>query len=175
MVRDRLPLVALVGRPNVGKSSLFNRLAKSQKAIVDPTPGVTRDRHYEKVTWHDKTFLLVDTGGIEASDQADQINRMIQEQTRQAIEEADVILLLLDGREGVMPDDLKVVDLLRRSGKAVHYLVNKIDDPAQEQRLLSPFYELGVERLWPLSAAHGLGVSDFFSHLVEELAPAPEE
>ncbi|MEW6500305.1 MAG: GTPase, partial [Thermodesulfobacteriota bacterium] len=103
MARDRLPLIALVGRPNVGKSSLFNRLAKSQKAIVDPTPGVTRDRHYEKVTWQDKSFLLVDTGGIESTDREEQINRMIQEQTRQAIEEADVILLLLDGREGVMP------------------------------------------------------------------------
>ena len=175
MPPDRLPLIALVGRPNVGKSSLFNRLAKSQKAIVDPTPGVTRDRHYEKVAWDDKTFLLVDTGGIEATEQQDQINRLIQEQTRQAIEEADIILFLLDGREGVMPDDLKVVELLRRSDKEVHYLVNKIDDPSQEQRLLLPFYELGVERLWPFSAAHGFGVSDFFSYLAEGLAAAPEE
>jgi len=175
MARDRLPLIALVGRPNVGKSSLFNRLARSQKAIVDSTPGVTRDRHYEKVTWNDKTFVLVDTGGIEATDREDQINRMIQEQTRQAIEEADVILLLLDGREGVMADDLKVVALLRRSGKEVHFLVNKIDDANQEQRLLSPFYELGVDRLWPLSSAHGFGVSDFFGYLTAGLSAAPEE
>ena len=173
MPREKLPLIALVGRPNVGKSSLFNRLAKKTKAIVDPTPGVTRDRHYEKVTWNDKSFMLVDTGGIEA-DQKDTINRMIQEQTWQAIDEADVILLLLDGREGVMPHDLKVVDILRRSGKEVHYLVNKIDDYGQVQRLLPPFYELGVDRLWPLSAAHGFGVGDFFSHLVEGLAPPPE-
>ena len=169
MPRDRLPLVALIGRPNVGKSSLFNRLARSQKAIVDPTPGVTRDRHYEKVTWDDKSFLLIDTGGIESAGSEDQINRLIQEQTRQAIAEADVILFLLDGREGVMPDDLKVVELLRRSGKEVHYLVNKVDDFGQVQRLLPPFYELGVDRLWPLSAAHGFGVADFFSHLAAGL------
>lgn len=174
MNQDKLPLIALVGRPNVGKSSLFNRIAKTRKAIVDSTPGVTRDRHYEKVVWNDKAFVLVDTGGIE-SDGQDAINRLIQEQTRQAIDEADIILLLLDGREGVMPDDHKVVDILRRSGKEVHYLVNKIDGPAQEEQLLPAFFELGVERLWPISAAHGFGVADFLNFFAAALAAQPEE
>jgi GTPase len=138
-----LPLVALVGRPNVGKSSLFNRIAGSRKAIVDPTPGVTRDRHYERVTWNDREFMLIDTGGLE-SDGGSEINRLIGEQTHQAVAEADVVLLLLDGREGVMPEDREVVKVLRRSSKKVHYLVNKIDAPDQSVKLLSPFYELGV-------------------------------
>lgn len=168
-----LPLVALIGRPNVGKSSLFNRIAGSRKAIVDPTPGVTRDRHYEKVTWNEHTFMLIDTGGIE-SDHESKINPLIQEQTRQAVEQADMVLLLLDGREGVMPEDREVVDILRRSGKKVHYLVNKIDAPDQAARLLPPFYELGVEELWPLSASHGLGLGDLLDKVVAEL-PQGEE
>ncbi len=165
-----LPLVALIGRPNVGKSSLFNRIAGSRKAIVDPTPGVTRDRHYEKVTWNERTFMLIDTGGIE-SDHESKINPLIQEQTRLAVAEADMVLFLLDGREGVMPDDREVVDILRRSGKEVHYLVNKIDAPDQAARLLPPFYELGVEQLWPLSAAHGLGLADILDRITAELPP----
>lgn len=169
-----LPLVALIGRPNVGKSSLFNRIAGSRKAIVDPTPGVTRDRHYEKVTWNERTFMLIDTGGIE-SDHESRINPLIQEQTSLAVAEADMVLFLLDGREGVMPEDRDVVDILRRSGKKVHYLVNKIDAPDQAARLLPPFYELGVELLWPLSAAHGLGLSDILDQVVADLPPAGEE
>ncbi|MFH7319980.1 ribosome biogenesis GTPase Der [Desulfurivibrio sp. D14AmB] len=167
---NTLPLVALIGRPNVGKSSLFNRIAGSRKAIVDPTPGVTRDRHYEKVTWNERTFMLIDTGGIE-SDQESRINPLIQEQTRLAVAEADMVLFLLDGREGVMPEDRDVVDILRRSGKRVLYLVNKIDAPDQAARLLPPFYELGVDQLWPLSAAHGLGLSDVLDQVVAELPP----
>lgn len=169
-----LPLVALIGRPNVGKSSLFNRVAGSRKAIVDPTPGVTRDRHYEKVTWNERTFMLIDTGGIE-SDHESRINPLIQEQTSLAVAEADMVLFLLDGREGVMPEDRDVVDILRRSGKKVHYLVNKIDAPDQAARLLPPFYELGVDQLWPLSAAHGLGLSDILDQVVADLPPAGEE
>lgn len=169
-----LPLVALIGRPNVGKSSLFNRVAGSRKAIVDPTPGVTRDRHYEKVTWNERTFMLIDTGGIE-SDHESKINPLIQEQTSLAVAEADMVLFLLDGREGVMPEDRDVVDILRRSGKKVHYLVNKIDAPDQAARLLPPFYELGVDQLWPLSAAHGLGLSDILDQVVADLPPAGEE
>ncbi|HET98431.1 MAG TPA: ribosome biogenesis GTPase Der, partial [Desulfurivibrio alkaliphilus] len=140
------------------------------KAIVDPTPGVTRDRHYEKVTWNERTFMLIDTGGIE-SDQESRINPLIQEQTRLAVAEADMVLFLLDGREGVMPEDRDVVDILRRSGKKVHYLVNKIDAPDQAARLLPPFYELGVDQLWPLSAAHGLGLNDVLDQVVADLPP----
>lgn len=167
---EQYPLVALVGRPNVGKSSLFNRMVGERKAIVDPTPGVTRDRHYEKVTWNERTFILVDTGGLE-SDSTQPINRLIQEQTRQAVAEADLILLLLDGREGLLPDDYAVVDILRRSGKKVHFLVNKVDDPSQTARLLPPFYELGVESVLPLSAAHGLGINDLLDKITVDLPP----
>ena len=168
MQNIKCPLVALVGRPNVGKSSLFNRITRSNKAIVDPTPGVTRDRHYEKVVCDDKTFMLVDTGGIESGD-SDKMADLIREQSWQAIAEADVILFMLDGKEGVMPEDYEVVSLLRKSGKTVYYLVNKIDGPEQEQLLLSPFYELGIEQLWPVSAAHGYGVSTFLDELTGNL------
>lgn len=170
-----LPLVALVGRPNVGKSSLFNRIAGGRKAIVDPTPGVTRDRHYEKVTWNGRTFMLIDTGGIEGGEDGDSpINQLIREQSRQAVAEADMVLFLLDGRQGLTPDDREVVEILRRSGKPVHYLVNKIDDVGQVDRLLPVFYELGVAKLWPLSAAHGLGLGELLDEVVAGLGPEPE-
>jgi len=168
MQNIKCPLVALVGRPNVGKSSLFNRIIRSNKAIVDPTPGVTRDRHYEKVVCDEKTFMLVDTGGIESGG-PDKMADLIREQSWQAIAEADVILFILDGKEGIMPEDYEVVNLLRKSDKTVYYLVNKIDGPEQEQLLLSPFYELGVEQLWPVSAAHGYGVSTLLVELTGNL------
>lgn len=163
-----IKLVALVGRPNVGKSTLFNRLARTRKAIVDSTPGVTRDRHYEKVSWGDREFILVDTGGIELS-QSDKIPEMIREQSLQAIAEADIILFILDGREGLLSEDYEVVQLLRRSNKPVFHLVNKVDGPEREDVLLAPFYELGVEDLWPMSAEHGYGVSNFFDFLTESM------
>lgn len=170
---DRCPLIALVGRPNVGKSSLFNRLAKTNKAIVDPTPGVTRDRHYEKVVWNDKMFMLVDTGGIE-SYQQEKMNDLIQEQTWQAVEEADVILFMMDGKDGLMPEDYAVVDLLRKSDKVVYYVVNKIDSQEKEGVLVPPFYELGIEQLWPISAAHGYGVRTLLDELTNNLT-APDQ
>ena len=163
-----IPIVALVGRPNVGKSSLFNRLAPRNKAIVDPTPGVTRDRHYQRVTWEEKEFILVDTGGLE-TDSDDSMAGSIQEQTWQAVQEADVILLVLDGKEGLAVEDYRVADLLRRSAKPVYYLVNKVDGPEVEETLLPQFYELGADRLWPVSAAHGYGFKTFFDHLASHL------
>jgi GTP-binding protein len=167
-MQTRYPIVALVGRPNVGKSSLFNRLCKSKKAIVDSTPGVTRDRHYEQVTMDDHVFILVDTGGIE-SDKDEKMAGLIREQSMLAVEEADIILFLLDGKDGVMPEDHEVVDHLRRSTKPVYYLVNKVDSPELEQRMLPPFYELGIETLWPISASHGFGIKTFFADFLETL------
>ncbi len=167
-MQTRYPIVALVGRPNVGKSSLFNRFAKNRKAIVDPTPGVTRDRHYEQVTLEEKTFILVDTGGIE-NDGKELMAGLIREQTMQAMREADVILFMLDGKEGLMPVDYEVADHLRRTEKPVYFLINKVDSPDLEQQLVPQFYELGVEKLWPVSAAHGYGVKTFFSSLLEAL------
>jgi len=171
-------IVALIGRPNVGKSTLFNRITKSRKALVDPTPGVTRDRQYERVNWDESTFILVDTGGIEAKGSAgDDSGNMagnIREQTLQAVAEADVLLFLMDGREGVTPTDFDVTDLLRKTDKPVYYVVNKIDGEEMEPNLLPPFYELGVEQLWPMSAEHGYGVRSLLDDLAAAL-PAREE
>ncbi len=166
-------IVALIGRPNVGKSTLFNRITKSRKAIVDPTPGVTRDRQYERVDWDQSTFLLVDTGGIgehdRSADDDDSMAGNIQDQTLQAIAEADVLLFLMDGRAGVTPTDFEVTNLLRKTDKPVYYVVNKIDGEELEPGLLPPFYELGVESLWPISAEHGYGVRTLLDDLAGSL------
>lgn len=166
---ENLPIVALVGRPNVGKSTLFNRITKSRKALVDPTPGVTRDRHYERVVWEEKGFILVDTGGIDDNPE-DALVHHIREQALAAIEEADIILFLMDGKEGVTPADWEVVEILRRSRKPVFHLVNKVDSPEKEIELVSQFYELGVDELWPISAEHSYGfrtVMDGLSAIVD--------
>src|SRR5210317_993428 len=136
-------IVALVGRPNVGKSTLFNRITRSRKAIVDPTPGVTRDRQYDRVNWRGQSFILVDTGGID-SDPQDVMVDNIRDQALTALDEADIILFLLDGKSGLMPLDHEVVDLLRRTNKKVFYVVNKIDGPEVEHERLTPFYELVI-------------------------------
>lgn len=167
-------IVALVGRPNVGKSTLFNRITRSRKALVDPTPGVTRDRHYEKVVWNDKLFMLVDTGGIEDSS-GDVMGDHIRDQAMAAIEEADIILFLLDGREGVTPADKEVTNLLRRTEKTIFFVVNKIDGPEQEDEQLYQFYELGVDKFWPLSAEHKYGFADLMNGLEESLQANDEE
>ncbi|MFW2367251.1 MAG: ribosome biogenesis GTPase Der [Desulforhopalus sp.] len=166
---DKLPIVALVGRPNVGKSTLFNRITRSRKALVDPTPGVTRDRHYDQVTWENKSFVLVDTGGIDDNPE-DVLVHHIREQAMMAIDEADIVLFLMDGKEGVTPADWEVVELLRRAEKPVFHLVNKIDSPEKEIELLSQFYELGIETLWPVSAEHNYG----FKGVMDELCSSIE-
>lgn len=159
-----LPIIALIGRPNVGKSTLFNRITKSRKALVDPTPGVTRDRHYERVVWENKGFLLVDTGGIDDNPE-DALVHHIRDQAMLAIEEADIVLFLLDAKDGVTPADWEVIEILRRAQKPVYHVVNKIDSAAKEIELLAPFYELGVEQLWPLSAEHSYGFPSLMEHL----------
>ena len=133
-------IVALIGRPNVGKSTLFNRITRSRKALVDPTPGVTRDRQYERVDWDGSIFILVDTGGIEPGsripNEKDVITASIREQTLQAVAEADVLLFLMDGREGATPTDFEVTHLLRKTDKPVYFVVNKIDGEELEHLLL---------------------------------------
>ena len=168
----RPPMVALLGRPNVGKSTLSNRITRTRKALVDPTPGVTRDRHYSRVTRLGKTFLLVDTGGLEPGE--DEITRHIRRQALQAAAEADLICFLMDGRQGLTPGDQEIVDLLRAQRTPVLYVVNKIDAPEQEAELLPVFWELGVERIWPLSAEHGYGYRRFLEALTDAVPPVEE-
>ena len=162
------PIVAIVGRPNVGKSTLFNRLCRDRRALVDDTPGITRDRLIAQVTWYGRSFCLVDTGGIEEGVGQTPIRMQVQQHAQMAVEEADLVLFLADGKEGLHSGDTAVVDLLRRSGKPVLYAVNKIDGVEQEAAVYE-FYQLGVESLFPISAAHGYGVRDLMDALVEKL------
>ena len=163
--RQRLPVVALVGRPNVGKSTLFNRLSRRRKAVVDNTPGVTRDRNFAQVKWQGSPFLLVDTGGIDPSEKEGLVGR-VQEQTRLAIAEADLVVFLFDGKEGLNPADAQAVDLLRRSDTPVFFAINKIDGDKQELTS-NEFYTLGLTSFFPISAAHGRGVSDLLDTVVK--------
>ncbi|HWO43801.1 MAG TPA: ribosome biogenesis GTPase Der [Candidatus Eisenbacteria bacterium] len=168
----RLPAIALVGRPNVGKSTLFNRLIGQRKAIVHDLPGVTRDRNYGEAQWKGKRFRLIDTGGL-VSDAGGKLEQTIQQQTRRAVEEADALLLMLDGKEGLNPNDREAADFLRRSGKPVFFAVNKIDSPRREDNLYE-FYRLGESRLFAISAEHGLGVAELMEAVTASL-PAAEE
>ena len=164
---EKLPVVAIVGRPNVGKSTLFNRLSRARRAIVDDQPGVTRDRNYNEVAWRRHRFTLVDTGGLEPDEREGLKGRILQ-QTLTAVEEADAIVLLLDGRAGLTPLDTAAAELLRQAPKPVFYAVNKLDTGPRESDLYE-FYQLGVERLFPLSAEHGLGIADLMQEVVESL------
>jgi len=156
------PVVAIVGRPNVGKSTFFNRITRTKDALVDNFPGVTRDRHYKDATWNSVEFTLVDTGGFS---EGDDFSDKIRSQVRQAIEDADLIILLLDGKEGISPFDKDMISILRGITKPVFYAVNKIDGFEKEVNLYD-FYSLGLEKLYPVSAEHGYGMSDFLDDLV---------
>lgn len=165
-------MVAIVGRPNVGKSTLFNRIVGYNKAIVDDMPGVTIDRNYAQVKLDHRSFTLVDTGGFDA-EETDKIMVQVREQTIMALEEADLTVLLVDGKQGLNPNDRELLDLLRRSGKPFLVGVNKIDGPEKEDAL-SDFFELGIDDAIPLSAAHGYGVKDFLRIISETLPPFEE-
>lgn len=165
-------MVAIVGRPNVGKSTLFNRLAGERKAIVDNLPGVTRDRNYASAHWSGKRFLLVDTGGLETQAR-EGLEERVQEQSRTAIAEADVILFLFDGKSGLNPIDRGAVDQLRKTSKPVFFAVNKLDTQQKQQNLYE-FYSLGCDRLFPISAEHGLGLSDLMDEVIQLLPDEPE-
>ncbi|QSV45543.1 ribosome biogenesis GTPase Der [Geobacter benzoatilyticus] len=162
-----MPLVAIVGRPNVGKSTLFNRLVGRRKAIVDDMPGVTRDRNYETVTRFDAPFILIDTGGFEPVSE-DRLLQQMREQSRLAMEEADVIIFLMDGRAGLTPSDVEVVEMLRRVKKPVFYVVNKVDGEKLENEA-ADFYTLGVDALHTISAEHNRGVGDLMDEVVAAL------
>jgi GTP-binding protein len=162
------PIIAIVGRPNVGKSTFFNRVTRTRDALVDDFPGVTRDRHYGDAGWNRVEFTLVDTGGfIEGDDFSDDIRHQVQ----LAIDDADIVILLLDGKEGLSPFDRDMLDFLRAIRKPVFYAVNKIDG-AEQEVYLSDFYRLGIEPLYPISAEHLYGLNDFLDDLVKAL-PEP--
>ena len=167
----RNPVVAVVGRPNVGKSTLFNRLVGFRKAVVHDRPGVTRDRLYEEAELVGRRVLLIDTGGIEPDTDSDLLASM-RRQTVVAVEEADVIVLVVDGRAGMTPADLDVADMLRRSSKPLVVAVNKIDGPSHEA-LAAEFWALGLQPVLSVSAAHGRGVYELCEAIAEAL-PAPE-
>ncbi len=167
------PVVVIVGRTNVGKSTLFNRMTGSHTAIVENIPGVTRDRNYLDAEWEGKTFNVVDTGGF-YPEPADDIFTQVKEQALFAIEEGDVIIHLLDGKDGLTPSDMELARILRASGKKILWAVNKIDAPSREDRLYD-FYPIGTEDLWAVSAATGYGYDDFMEKVVSLLPPYVEE
>ena len=160
------PLVAIVGRPNVGKSTLFNRLIGRRVAIVEDSPGVTRDRIYQDAEWLNYAFTLIDTGGIEPANE-DIIAQQMRRQAELAIETADVIVFLVDGREGMTSADMDVADILRRSSKPVVLAVNKVDAPKFEEAMYE-FYSLGLGDPFTISASQGLGLGDLLDAVVKD-------
>lgn len=167
------PVVAVVGRPNVGKSTLFNRLVGKRIAIVEETPGVTRDRLYAEAEWIGREFLLIDTGGM-VLDEKDPITVQVRAQAEIAMAEADIIVLLVDVTEGVTIADLEVADLLRRARKPVLVVVNKVENPRQERDAVD-FYSLGLGEIYPISSIQGYGVAELLDKIVESFPAAGGE
>jgi GTPase len=162
-----LGVVAVVGFPNVGKSTLVNRLTATREAVVFETPGVTRDRKDVVCEWAGKRFLIVDTGGVDVVDPTP-LTREIAEQARRAVEEADLVLFLVDAKAGVTPGDEEVADILRRSRKPVVVVANKVDDPGRDDEALE-FHSLGLGDPVPISALHGHGTGDLLDAVVAAL------
>jgi len=175
LVESGLPVVAIVGRPNVGKSSLFNRIVRAHRAIVDDTPGVTRDRVIAPASYEGKPFLCIDTGGFDVDPAADAhvLDARVREQALAALAEADVAVCVLDGRAGLAPADAELVTLLRKSPTPVLWAVNKIDTAAREA-LVAEFYATGVEPIFPVSAAHGLGLDVLLDAVAAKLPETTE-
>ena len=162
-----LGAVAVVGFPNVGKSTLVNRLTATREAVVFETPGVTRDRKDVVCEWAGKRFILVDTGGVDIADESP-LTKQVAEQARRAVEEADLVVFVVDAKAGVTPGDEEVADILRRSGKPVIVVANKIDDPRRDDEALE-FHRLGLGDPVPISALHGHGTGDLLDLVVEGL------
>jgi len=175
-----LPVVAIVGRPNVGKSALFNRILGERRAIVDPMAGLTRDRLYAESEWRGRRFVIVDTAGLVLGKDRDEIpaqrelRRRMEEQSRLAIDEADLVLFVLDVREGLTAVDRDIAELLRKSRTAVLVVANKADGRGREV-LAHEFYELGIGDPWVISALHGTGSGDLLDAVVERLPPPRPE
>lgn len=170
--KKKLPLVAVCGRPNVGKSTLFNRLIGKQRAIVHGEEGITRDRTYGVAVWENRTFGLVDTGGV-VDDPVDPITRKIQDQVQAALEEADVILFVVDAQGEITRTDEEIRDYLLRLGKPVVLAANKLDNPNLEMHAVE-FYSLGLGEPYPVSSTHGTGVGDLMDAVLTHLPEAPQ-
>jgi GTP-binding protein len=168
----RSPVLAIVGRPNVGKSTLFNKLLGERKAIVDDSPGVTRDRNYGEAEWAGRKFQLIDTGGLDTDADGD-LEENVQKQSRLALAEADVILFLFDGKSGLNPLDREAVRLLHKEDKPVLFAVNKLDSRQRADNLYE-FYALGIDPLFSISAEHGLGIPDLMDEVVQRFPNAEE-
>lgn len=167
------PVVAIIGRPNVGKSTLFNRIIESRKAIVENVPGVTRDRIYSDVVWDGVLFTVIDTGGIVPY--PDDLNQsLIREQVEIAIDQADVLIFLLDGKTGLLPDDREVLGYLRKCDKPIIYVVNKIDHDKHDLAT-TEFYSLGSDDIVPVSALHNRNIYELMDIIVEKLPPSDTE
>ena len=168
------PVVAIVGRPNVGKSALFNRMVGTQHAIVEETPGVTRDRIYGNVEWRGRKFVLVDTGGIETGESRDLIREMTTAQAKLAIDEADLILFVVDTKAGLIPQDRDIADMLRRSARPVVLVASKAEGARRSDYV--EFYALGLGDPVPVSSIHGTGIGDLLDAIIVHLpAPAGDE
>lgn len=159
------PILAVVGRPNVGKSTFFNRIIGERKAIVEDVPGVTRDRIYAETEWNGREFAIIDTGGIEASTD-DPILSQMRDQAVVAMDMADLILFMVDGKEGLTTADIEVGTILRRTGKKVILVVNKIDNPSKMPDTIYDFYELGLGEPIPISSANMLNIGDLLDEIV---------
>jgi GTP-binding protein len=167
------PLVAIVGRPNVGKSTLFNRLARRRLALVEDVPGVTRDRHYADAEWGNRVFTVIDTGGF-VPGESDALLSHVRDQAQLAIEECDAIVLVADARAGLTPVDEEIARILRQSGKPVLVAANKVDSPkGAQQALAAEFFRMGLGDVFAVSAEHGLGMEDMVGRLLDLLPPAP--
>ncbi|MEB3330029.1 MAG: ribosome biogenesis GTPase Der [Candidatus Sericytochromatia bacterium] len=166
-----LPTVAVVGRPNVGKSTFTNRLVGRREAIVHDEPGVTRDRQYLKSDWNGREFIVIDTGGIVPGEREDEILRSIRKQAEAAVEEADVILLMVDAKQGLTPADEEIAQFLRSANKPVMVVANKVDN-VQMEADAAEFYELGLGTPHGVSSVHGLGVGDLLDEVVGAFPPA---
>jgi GTP-binding protein len=172
-MRSTLPVVVIVGRPNVGKSTLFNRLVRKRVAVVEDTPGITRDRLYAETEWNGRRFQVVDTGGIVFQEE-DPLSEQIRVQANVALEEADVVLFVTDTIDGVNPDDQDLANRLRPIDKPVLVVVNKADNP-QRDDFANEFYRLGLGEVYPVSGLHGRGVGDLMDVVVELLPPSSEK
>ncbi len=166
------PLVAIVGRPNVGKSTLFNRLVGGRPALVDDQPGITRDRRYGEFLWCGKQFRLVDTGGIESEVPARPLERSVVDQALRAVDEADLVLFLVDGHAGLTAEDRSVAARLRRTGKPVLWVANKVDHAGREAEA-SELYELGADQVIGISSSHGRNIGELCDAIAARLPDAP--